>query len=104
MAKVKTASNPKKPLKSGKKPPKPTINKHEEINPSKFYYCSFCRKPSEQSRRLIAGPNNIFICDECVEVCVTVLYQENKKYMTSRLKRILSENNKIIFEDKKNKE
>ena len=32
-------------------------------------YCSFCGKGKEFTKQLIAGPNNIFICDECVEVC-----------------------------------
>ena len=32
-------------------------------------YCSFCGKPRELVKRLIAGPDGIHICDECVEVC-----------------------------------
>ena len=30
--------------------------------------CSFCGKPQEQVRRLVAGPG-VFICDECIELC-----------------------------------
>ncbi len=30
--------------------------------------CSFCGKPQEQVRKLIAGPNGAFICDECVDI------------------------------------
>ena len=32
-------------------------------------FCSFCGKPKELTKRLIAGPNGIYICDECVEIC-----------------------------------
>jgi hypothetical protein len=31
--------------------------------------CSFCGKPHDQVRRLIAGPNGVHICDACVAVC-----------------------------------
>jgi len=36
-------------------------------------YCSFCRRSQEEVRRLIAGPDNVFICDECVELCREIL-------------------------------
>jgi hypothetical protein len=42
--------------------------------------CSFCGKPAELSRRLIAGPNDIFICDECVQVCGHILTDETQPY------------------------
>lgn len=35
--------------------------------------CSFCRRPSTQVNRLVAGPDGVFICDECVEVCRQIL-------------------------------
>jgi len=38
--------------------------------------CSFCGKSGDMARRLIAGPNDIFICDECVEVCRKILTEE----------------------------
>src|SRR5574344_1290826 len=42
-------------------------------------YCSFCGKPADDSRHLVAAPgNNIFICDKCVAVCQSVLDQEEK--------------------------
>ena len=31
-------------------------------------FCSFCGKPAEQSRRMVAGPDNIYICNQCVAV------------------------------------
>jgi ATP-dependent Clp protease ATP-binding subunit ClpX len=39
--------------------------------------CSFCTKSGDMARRLIAGPNNIFICDECVETCRKILSEED---------------------------
>ena len=31
--------------------------------------CSFCNKTQDQVRKLIAGPNGAYICDECVDIC-----------------------------------
>ncbi|MDR0553381.1 MAG: ATP-dependent Clp protease ATP-binding subunit ClpX [Treponema sp.] len=39
--------------------------------------CSFCGKSADMARRLIAGPNDVFICDECVEVCRKILTDED---------------------------
>ena len=41
--------------------------------------CSFCGKPKELTRRLIAGPNGVYICDECVEVCREVMSEDDAK-------------------------
>lgn len=38
--------------------------------------CSFCNKTQNQVRKLIAGPNNTYICDECVEVCSEIIEEE----------------------------
>jgi ATP-dependent Clp protease ATP-binding subunit ClpX len=38
--------------------------------------CSFCNKTQNQVRKLIAGPNNTFICDECVDVCAEIIEEE----------------------------
>jgi len=38
--------------------------------------CSFCGKSADMARRLIAGPNDVYICDECIEVCRKILYEE----------------------------
>ena len=40
--------------------------------------CSFCGKTREQVRRLIAGPNGVHICDECVALCNRVLADEER--------------------------
>ena len=37
--------------------------------------CSFCGKPQEQVRRLVAGPG-VFICDECVELCREIIEED----------------------------
>ena len=39
-------------------------------------FCSFCNRSKEQVNRLIAGPESVFICDECVELCHEILEQE----------------------------
>jgi len=38
--------------------------------------CSFCGKPQAQVRKLIAGPNGAYICDQCVEVCAEIIDEE----------------------------
>ncbi|MBO5523852.1 MAG: ATP-dependent Clp protease ATP-binding subunit ClpX [Roseburia sp.] len=40
------------------------------------YRCSFCGKPQEQVRKLIAGPNGAYICDECVDICAEIIEEE----------------------------
>lgn len=39
-------------------------------------FCSFCGRSQEQVNRLIAGPDSVFICDECVELCREILMEE----------------------------
>ena len=38
--------------------------------------CSFCNKTQAQVRKLIAGPNGAYICDECVDVCAEIIEEE----------------------------
>ena len=40
------------------------------------YTCSFCSKVQNQVKRLIAGPDRVFICDECVELCGQIISQD----------------------------
>ena len=40
--------------------------------------CSFCGKSQDQVKRLISGPNETYICNECVELCMTILREEAK--------------------------
>lgn len=38
--------------------------------------CSFCNKTQEQVKKLIAGPNGVYICDECISICGEILDEE----------------------------
>src|ERR687889_2707051 len=40
-------------------------------------YCSFCGKSQHEVRKLIAG-STVFICDECVELCMDIIREESK--------------------------
>ena len=40
-------------------------------------YCSFCGKSQHEVRKLIAGPT-VFICDECVELCMDIIKEDTK--------------------------
>ena len=48
-----------------------------EKNNKNILYCSFCGKSQHEVRKLIAGPT-VFICDECVELCMDIIKEENK--------------------------
>lgn len=43
------------------------------------YRCSFCNKGQEEVRRLIAGPNEVYICDECVQLCKEIINEEEPR-------------------------
>ena len=69
-------------------------------------FCSFCGKPREQADKLIAGMNNAYICDECVELCMQILdkplpttgsRQEIKLLKPKELKAMLDEH--VIGQD-----
>jgi hypothetical protein len=47
-----------------------------ELLAAKALHCSFCSKSQREVRKLIAGPDDVFICDECVELCKTIIVQE----------------------------
>jgi len=49
----------------------------EKKNNKNILYCSFCGKSQHEVRKLIAGPT-VFICDECVELCMDIIKEENK--------------------------
>ena len=55
------------------KPPQSTDSKNT-------LYCSFCGKSQHEVKKLIAGPT-VFICDECVELCMDIIREENKTAM-----------------------
>lgn len=44
--------------------------------------CSFCNKTEDQVRKLIAGPNGVYICDECIDICSEIIEEEmNEEYL-----------------------
>src|SRR5438045_1670787 len=49
----------------------------EKASAPEVLRCSFCNKSQQDVRKLIAGPT-VFICDECVEVCVDVIVADTK--------------------------
>ena len=53
-----------------------------EKNNKNILYCSFCGKSQHEVRKLIAGPT-VFICDECVELCMDIIKEENKDSFTN---------------------
>ena len=48
-------------------------------NSSNKYTCSFCKKTQTQVNRLIAGPEKVFICDQCVKLCSEMLSNSKSK-------------------------
>jgi len=53
------------------------MSKSDSKNPKNTLYCSFCGKSQHEVRKLIAGPT-VFICDECVELCMDIIREETK--------------------------
>ncbi|MAM33906.1 MAG: ATP-dependent Clp protease ATP-binding subunit ClpX [Micavibrio sp.] len=53
------------------------MSKTENTDSKNTLYCSFCGKSQHEVRKLIAGPN-VFICNECVELCMDIIQEEDK--------------------------
>jgi len=53
------------------------VSKSDGNDSKNTLYCSFCGKSQHEVRKLIAGPT-VFICDECVELCMDIIREENK--------------------------
>ncbi len=53
------------------------MNKSSGSESKNTLYCSFCGKSQHEVRKLIAGPT-VFICDECVELCMDIIREEHK--------------------------
>ena len=53
------------------------MNKSTNGDSKNTLYCSFCGKSQHEVRKLIAGPT-VFICDECVELCMDIIREEHK--------------------------
>jgi ATP-dependent Clp protease ATP-binding subunit ClpX len=54
------------------------MNKRKEV-----LFCSFCGKQQDEVKKLIAGPD-VYICDECVELCNTILKEEEQEQVSSK--------------------
>ena len=52
------------------------MNKAGGSDSKNTLYCSFCGKSQHEVRKLIAGPT-VFICDECIELCMDIIGEEN---------------------------
>src|SRR6202140_1169265 len=59
------------------RPERRTIMAKAEGDTKNTLYCSFCGKSQHEVRKLIAGPT-VFICDECVELCMDIIREESK--------------------------
>jgi len=57
------------------------MSKSQDNNIKNTLYCSFCGKSQHEVRKLIAGPT-VFICDECVELCMDIIREETKTNIT----------------------
>src|SRR6516162_9857602 len=49
-------------------------------------YCSFCRKSYRDVGPLVEGPNDVYICGECVELCQSIIDQEKRRRGVTRAK------------------
>jgi ATP-dependent Clp protease ATP-binding subunit ClpX len=64
-----------------------------QVPPTGNQRCSFCRRAHDEVNRLIAGPEGVFICDECVDLCREILEEEAVAYKPPKefkVERILS--------------
>ncbi len=65
------------------------MTKSENSGEKNPLYCSFCGKSQHEVKKLIAGPT-VFICDECVELCMDIIREETKSSGSKRDKGILT--------------
>ena len=57
------------------------MSNNDEVKDGRGVSCSFCGKPQSEARRLIAGPG-VYICDECIELCMSIL-EDEKTWQTA---------------------
>jgi ATP-dependent Clp protease ATP-binding subunit ClpX len=75
-------------------PRRPRVRKADgrpHAKPASTLYCSFCFKSQHEVRKLIAGPANIFICDECVEICNAYIADRPPKVTRSSIEDVPTE-------------
>src|SRR5574344_624992 len=65
--------------------------KKNDNNILKNVTCSFCGKTQEQVKRIVAGPN-VYICDECINICSNILedeyYEEDLSYVEDEMEKL----------------
>jgi hypothetical protein len=42
-------------------------------------YCSFCRKPAGEVGPIVEGPGNVYICEECAKLCLSLIDMERRR-------------------------
>jgi ClpX C4-type zinc finger/Glyoxalase superfamily protein len=77
-------------------PHSPAGRQNDPASP-KTLYCSFCGKSQHEVRKLIAGPAAVFICDECVELCIDIVEPDDEKELFRLMKRN-EESGESLFE------
>ena len=58
--------------------------KRTSFDDEDMIFCSFCGRLKQETNRMIAGPNNTFICDECVKVCSNIMEEELGEEYTNK--------------------
>ena len=74
----------------------------KDKNNKNILYCSFCGKSQHEVRKLIAGPT-VFICDECVELCMDIIKEENKSSLVKHQDGVPSPKEIIALKERLNK-
>ena len=67
------------------------------VRPEEKIRCSFCGKNQDQVRKMIAGSNGVYICDECIEVCSEII-EEEFEYDDDRREFDLCTSNNVTIE------
>ena len=65
---------------------------------TRMTFCSFCGKAQNESRKMIAGPSGIHICDACVTVCKTIIERELGEVASTDQQQLSPDTSKIPFE------
>jgi hypothetical protein len=76
-----------------------TTSKKPDVKLENLKRCSFCNSPPSNTRFLLAGPNNIFICEYCVGMCVAVFYEGSPIKWRKRLNAIMANPQKPNLEE-----
>lgn len=71
------------------------VNRNDERRPLK---CSFCNKPEDRVRKLIAGPA-AYICDECIEVCYEIIQEELEELESTEINLLRPKEIKEFLDD-----